>query len=412
MNIALIREQYRPDGGAERIVARILDSLRAQAEVHITLLTRHWHGPRGHEAREHEPRKKGPEGQQSQGQGDPSQAAFELIELNSGGGNRLARFQRFSDAVSQVLSQHRFDLIQSHERIPGAHIYRAGDGVHREWINTRLQNTNWLRGLFLKRSAFHRYLMQAEQRVFTHPDMRRIVCISRLVQDDIIRHYPQVDASRLQIIYNGIDLDHFQPVEDQGAEAQGIRQQLGIPQDAPVMIAVGSGFARKGFAAAIAALAQLDPAWQLIIVGKDRRQAQFKRQAQRLGLSSRVHFAGVQTDMRAWYNAADVLVHPALYEPFGNVILEAMACGKAVCASHRCGGAELISPGDNGLLCEPADATSLAAALRSVTSRQQWATMGKRARQQAENHSLDRMKTAYLKLYQDLLNSPSETPPS
>lgn len=390
MNIALIREQYRPDGGAERIVSRILDSLRTQTTVQLTLLTRQWHG-------------EGPKAQ-----GDANQHDLELIEVNSGGNNRLSRVKRFSAAVRQLLDKRRFDLIQSHERIPGAHIYRAGDGVHREWIETRVKQSNWLRGLLLKRSAFHRYLMQAEQDVFMHPDMRRIVCISKLVQNDIIRHYPQVDASRLQVIYNGIDLDHFQPL----ADAQAVRQQLGIPHDVPVMIAVGSGFARKGFAAAIEALAQLDPTWQLIIVGKDRHQAQFKRRAKDLGLSSRVHFAGVQTDMRVWYSAADVLVHPALYEPFGNVILEAMACGKAVCASHRCGGAELINPGDNGLLCEPADASSLAAALGTVTSRQQWATMGQQARQQAENYSLDRMKTAYLDLYQDILTPTSKTDPS
>ncbi len=377
MNIVLIREHYRPDGGAERFVARILDILAQQTQVNITLLTRKW-------------------------QGDNKQRNLELIELRSGGFGRLQRHRRFSVAVQQQLAQRHYDLIQSHERIPGADIYRAGDGVHREWLATRIRHGGLFERISIGLSRFHRYINQAEKDLFLHPRMQRIVCNSKLIRDDIRRHYPEVPEERLEVIYNGVDLEHFHPQSD--AQQQQARAQLGIDADAPVMLTVGSGFLRKGFGAAIDALTLLPDEWQLIMVGKERNQARYEAQVKRLGLVNRVHFLGPQSHPLPWFAAADVLVHPALYEPFGNVILEAMACGKAVCMSHRSGCVELIEPGISGYVCEPGDAQSLAHALQQVSHRDQWVEMGKQARLCAEKLTLDAMNQQYLSLYQTLLS--------
>lgn len=380
MKIALIREKYRSDGGAERIVVRILESLSRQSDVHITLLTRHW-------AQQETQR----------------QTNLDVVELNTHGKGRLQRHRQFSQAVQDYLRQTPFDLIQSHERIPGVQLYRAGDGAHAEWLATRRRHEGLLSRLSIALSGFHRYMVDNERTLFTHPALQRIVCISELVRDDIQRHYPEVSDQRLQVIYNGIDLERFTPQSN--STCLQARQDLGIPADAMVMLTVGSGFKRKGFASVLEALEKLPTQWHLIMVGKDRQQKTYQKRASQLGVADRVHFTGVVNDPRPYYSTADVLLHPALYEPFGNVILEAMACGTAVCASHRCGGAELIEPGKNGMVCEPADSASIVNALNSIADPVQWAKLGQAAHGTAQAYSLDRMKQDYLDLYQDLLDA-------
>jgi UDP-glucose:(heptosyl)LPS alpha-1,3-glucosyltransferase len=112
--------------------------------------------------------------------------------------------------VRRLIAERRFGLVQSHERIPGCDIYRAGDGVHATWLE--------LRGKPLDRFApWHRYTLAAEAEMFGHPDLRAVICNSRMVRDDIARRFGLAD-DKLQVIYNGVDLDSFHPRlrEEQG----------------------------------------------------------------------------------------------------------------------------------------------------------------------------------------------------
>ena len=119
--IALIRQRYNPYGGAERIVTNILLQM-ANSGAAISLITRRW---------EENP-------------------VFNPIVVNPYYVGRLWRDWSFSRAVSKLLAENPFDLVQANEKIAGCDVYRAGDGVHREWLRQRgrvagLGERMWLR---------------------------------------------------------------------------------------------------------------------------------------------------------------------------------------------------------------------------------------------------------------------------
>ena len=90
------------------------------------------------------------------------------------------------------------------------------------------------------------------------------------------------------------------------------------------------------------------------------RAAGFESLAARRGVGDRMRWLGPRPDTERWYAAADAVVLPTRYEPFGNVHLEALASGVPMVASNRAGGAELIQDGVNGYVVDPLDPAAVA----------------------------------------------------
>jgi len=182
-----------------------------------------------------------------------------------------------------------------------------------------------------------------------------VVCNSRMVRDEIQRAF-RVAPEKLHVIYNGVDLEHFHPRHAEALRGKA-RAELGCRPRDTLFLFVGSGFARKGLDAAIAALAQAaNESFWLLVVGRDRDEGRYKNLAKDL----KVLFLGGKEDVRPLYAAADCLILPTRYDPFPNTVLEAFAMGLPAIVSSRCGAAEIVEPGVNGWICEPDDAAGLA----------------------------------------------------
>jgi UDP-glucose:(heptosyl)LPS alpha-1,3-glucosyltransferase len=151
-----------------------------------------------------------------------------------------------------------------------------------------------------------------------------------------------------------------------------------------VLLLVGSGFERKGLEYAVRALARLPASVRLEVAGKGN-PVPYLRLAARLGVADRLRFLGSANRMEEVYANADILVHPAIYEPFSNACLEAMACGLPVVSSRVNGASEIIQPGCNGnVVDDPADAAALAAAIQPFLNPAARAQAAIPARQTAE----------------------------
>lgn len=326
MKLAIVRQKYTPYGGAERFVSLALDALRTEG-VSVDIIARNWQGEAG--------------GVRC----DP----FYL--------GRTWRDASFARCVQRVIASGRYDLVQSHERIPGCHIFRAGDGVHATWLE--LSGKPW------QLSPWHRYTLAAEDAMFRDPALRVVICNSRLVRDDIARRWPSI-AERLHVIYNAVDGERFHPGLREEHRAS-LRAKVGAGETAPVILFVGSGFDRKGVATLIEALARMKTRdAEVWIVGRDKDEARYRRQAKRLGIATRVRFFGAQQDVRPFYGSADLFCLPTRYDPLPNAALEALACGLPVVTTTTCGAAELIEPGESGFICPPCDASALAGHLDTL----------------------------------------------
>jgi UDP-glucose:(heptosyl)LPS alpha-1,3-glucosyltransferase len=389
LRIALIRAKYNPFGGAERFVQTTVEAL-ADEGVSMTVLTRAW-----------------PE--TSVASGDAP--AVDYVILNPRYVTSTGRDKSFAAAIEQHLSHTHYDLVQSHERIVGCDVFRAGDGVHATWLEHRRRVSSGLKQLGVRLNAHHRYLLATERAMFESPKLRAVICNSQMVKADILRHF-DINPAKLRVILSGVDTTVFHAGLRELHRAQ-TRKSLRIPKAAPVALFVGSGFERKGLIGFLMGLANQSGHARLtresvrgIVVGHDKHLTRFQSFADQLGLSDRVSFVGGVKDVRPFYAAADIFVLPTLYDPLPNACLEAMACGLPVITSTGSGAAELITNGVEGFVVDaldtPAIADAIEASLASAMSDHQ---MGKNAAAKVAPLTPRAMAANYVALYRELLGT-------
>lgn len=373
MRLALIRQRYTPYGGAERFVESALEAL-LERDVAITLYTRQWPNTR-----------------------------LQLIEpvlCNPFYIGRLWRDWSFARAVCASVAKKAPELVQSHERLLCCDVYRAGDGVHGVWLDQRLQGASAFTRWQIETSFYHRYLLDMERRLFASPWLRAVICNSKMVRDEIHQRFG-LSLDKLPVIYNAVDSEVFSP--ELTIHRADVRRKLGLPESATVFLLVGSGYARKGVATAIRALAKLPADTYLIVIGRDKSARRYKRLAHHLGLARRVAMMGAQDDPKPFYGAADVFVLPTLYDPCPNAALEAMACGLPVVTSTKCGAAELVTEHDAGLVCAARDIDALARNMLALTDPEARRLPGARARGAVLPLTPASMTLQLVLLYRDLI---------
>lgn len=370
--LAIVRQKYRPDGGAERFVSRALEALSAH-DMELNVITRQWEGER--------------------------QDNWHINICDPMKLGRISREKGFADAARKLWQRENFDIVQSHERIAGCDIYRAGDGVHRRWLMQRARILPAWRGKWLFMDRYHRYVMQAERAMYQAPELKAVICNAEMVKQEIIEDF-SIPANKIHVIYNAIDSSRFVPANEE-LRAK-LRKEMAIPQNAVALVFVGSGFERKGLASAIRAIANTDR--YLVVVGQDKAEKQYQELAQSLGCQNRVRFMGMQKNTLPFYQAVDGLLLPTLYDPFPNVILEAMACGLPVITSHTCGGAEFITTGQNGYVCDALDIPRLSEAVMAIPSRFVDESMGIFARERVKDATPEKLSQQLISLYQNILD--------
>lgn len=372
MKVALIRSRYNPFGGAERFIENALEAL-TEADVELTVITRQW----------------------------PANANANIRKkvVNPFYLGSWWRDAGFSKAACAALEQEKFDLVQSHERIACCDVYRAGDGVHAEWLAQRKRVSSLGKQLSVKLNPHHRFLLNAERELFTSSRLKAVICNSEMVKAEIQRHFGTA-PEKLRVIRNAVDSGKFHP---------GLREELGraarktanIRKAAPTYLFVGSGFERKGLVAFLIGMAELPDDARGIVVGADKRLVVFQAYADQLGLTDRVYFTGGVEDVRPWYAAADVFVLPTLYDPLPNAVLEAMACGLPVITSTTCGAAELIDEGREGCVRDALDGPAIAEAMQLAYEQRE--IMGAAARERVLPLTPQHMAAEYVGLYRELL---------
>jgi len=369
--VALVRSRYDPAGGAERFVQNAIAALKGEG-VSLTIVTRHWP--------DH----------------DGSAIVVDPFHLGS-----WWRDASFASAVCAELSRRRFDLVQSHERIACCDVYRAGDGVHAEWLAQRARVQSGFDARLTRLNPHHRYLLAAERSLFTSPRLRAVICNSEMVRKEIASRFG-TPADKLTLIRNGVDSSRFHPGLRTEMRAS-VRQQLSIPDNANVVLHVGSGFERKGVASLLRAIAKASSKPWAIVVGRDKRSPQYADLARDFGVDSRVRFVGSVSDVRPYHAASDSFALATLYDPFPNAAIEAMASGLPVVTTHKCGAAEVLVEGRTGFVCDALDIQALATALEKLDPATA-ARMGADARDAVAALTPQAMAQDYLALYRRLLH--------
>jgi starch synthase len=180
-----------------------------------------------------------------------------------------------------------------------------------------------------------------------------VIAVSGGMRADILRSYPALDESRVHVVYNGIDLDRWKPVDD----SETVRA-LGIDPDRPSVVFVGRITRQKGLPYLLRAAALLPPEVQLVLCAGAPDTPGILAEVTELVEALQKERSGVvwidrllpQPELSAVLTAGTVFVCPSVYEPLGIVNLEAMACGLPVVGTATGGIPEVVADGVTGRL--------------------------------------------------------------
>jgi alpha-maltose-1-phosphate synthase len=242
-----------------------------------------------------------------------------------------------------------------------------------------------------------------------------VIAVSHGMRDDVLTCYPQVNPERVHVIHNGIDPEIFRPQRSEATLAE-----LGIDPNRPFALFAGRITRQKGLHLLLAAAHKIDPGYQLVIVASSADTPEIGAEVARLAeqvRSERGNLVWIDrfiplADLIHLHSSATVFVCPSIYEPFGLVNLEAMACETAVVASRIGGIPEIVVDGETGYLVDydSADPESFISALAArvqelLADPTLAAQMGRAGRERALQHfSWPAIAARTVELYNSLLS--------
>ena len=213
------------------------------------------------------------------------------------------------------------------ERIVCPDVYRAGDGVHKVFLT--IENKS-------KLNLLHPIYLFLEKRCFNNA--KRIIANSYMIKNEIINTY-DINSEKIDVVYNGVE----SKVSNHEESFKKLSKEFDLDKINLILLYVGSGFKRKGVEEFLQIISRLaNENIKAFIIGKEKNIKYYEQLSGDLGLSEKVVFTGPRQDADDFYTISDVFLFPTRYEPFSNVVLEAMSFENAVFTTKQNGAHEVL----------------------------------------------------------------------
>jgi UDP-glucose:(heptosyl)LPS alpha-1,3-glucosyltransferase len=353
LRIALVVHDYHRRGGQARYTAELATRFRTEHEVHVLSNTFEESDPAGITWRR-----------------VPAWRRSALTTILTAIPGATTRARGYDIVHAQGLCGLRHDVVTAHFVLPAWNRARA------EWTGRTLWKERVRAALIspLERRAFHR-------------NRPSVIAISDRVRRDLAEHYGRTDD--VEVIHHGIDLDRFHPRHRPLARA-ALRSELGLAPETPLALYVGD--LEKGADAAIRAAAAAGVRLLVVTASSTRGWKE---------ANPTVRFLPPTGAIERCFAASDVFLFPSIYDTFGMVITEAMACGTPVITTRAAGASELIRHGESGWLVDHAgDHDGLVRGLETLRSVEFRDRMGQAARAAVEPFTWDRVAAETMAVYQ------------
>jgi UDP-glucose:(heptosyl)LPS alpha-1,3-glucosyltransferase len=254
---------------------------------------------------------------------------------------RTLRLWSFAILAPGIIKRYNCDVVVGFGRLLSQDVLRSGGGTHREFLLRMAQQRSLPHRIWRFLSFYHQSVLQIEKRQFSDRHLMRIIAVSEEVRRDIKSNY-QIANDRISVLYNGVDHQRFHPSR-RASMRKSIRARWHVPNEAHLVLFVGSGFLRKG-------LDRIIRIWNrpglshvyLMVAGDDGRMRYYKNWAHSIA-GERIRFVGRQDDIENYYASADLVALPAVQEAFGNVVLESLASGVPVIVSREVGAGGILT---------------------------------------------------------------------
>ena len=301
----------------------------------------------------------------------------------------------FAFFTNRALSEIKFDIIHSMERIFYQDIFRASDGINPVQMQQKYPHpiVRFIKKIGPRRLA----LSYLEYRIFVDKGCKIVMTNSELVKRNIIEHY-MMDPEKIVVIYNGVDTSRFNPKVKEKYR-KSLRERYSINKEELTILFVSNNFKLKRLQLVLEALLLLkNNKIRLFVIGTDNHTT-YQRWVVNNGLTDQVLFLGPKRNIEKYYAASDIFVLPTLYDAFANVCLEAMACGLPVITTDSNGAADLILDRENGYILKTQRADELAARIKALESESDRVKMGTAAAAEAATFTMKKHLSEVLKLY-------------
>jgi len=336
--IALIKKDFGsgPIGGLEKVTEKIIEAFQERKRV-VSLLTT------GHTIQPNEVIRYSLQ----------SKLKF----------NQIKEFDRWCFQMTRFSS--RYDVVFSIDRSSFQTHHRAGNGVHAAYLDLRRKRETFLKSLSFYCNPLHRTFLDLEKKTFESFFLQKLIVNSYLVKNQIL-HYYSTPEEKIHVIHNGVEWEKMQqPFTQSLVQRNAMSASMGLDPLLFHFLFAGSNFERKGLTPLLQALAQLKGfEFHLSVVGEDKNFKKFQQQTRLLGLDKKVSFFGPQRSVEPFYQIADVLLMPSLYDPFSNVTVEALAMGLFVISSKDNGGHEILQKYSGIVLHDPYNLEEMKEALQ------------------------------------------------
>lgn len=359
MKFAFCLYKYFPYGGLQRDFIRMARECQSRGhEVKVYVLT--WEGP------------------------IPSDIDVTIVPVKAWFNHN--KYRKFSEWMEGALKRRPVDCVVGFNKMPNLDIYYAADSCYEEKARTQ-------RGWHYKLLPRYKHFAEYERAVFGEDSKTEIMIISEVQKPFFIQHY-NTPVSRMYTLPPGISRDRIAPENAEDIRRQK-RAELKLTEKDKLIILVGSGFIKKGLRRAILAVDALPDHvkeyTRFIVIGEDKAK-QFLKLIDKLDLHDVIKIIGGSDDVPAFMLAADLMLHPALDENAGMVLLEAMVAGLPVLATDVCGYGHYVTEADMGrLVPSPFQQEDLNRMLREMLEqddRQTWLRNGKAFAESADIYSL------------------------
>ena len=213
------------------------------------------------------------------------------------------------------------------DRITCPDLYRAGDGVHKVFLSIeKKSNINLLHPTYL---YLERHCLK---------NSKCIIANSNMVKKEIIDTY-NINSSKINVIYNGINFKEI----NYDKSYKKISSEFSITQNQSVLLYVGSGFKRKGVEEFLRIFSELKTDNVVgFIVGKEKNMGYYQKLSTKLNINKQIFFTGPRLDVIDFYSISDIFLFPSHYDPFSNVVLEAMHFENVVFTTSKNGASEIL----------------------------------------------------------------------
>ncbi len=332
------------------------------------------------------------------------------------------RYPKFLKEISFVVNSRRemlkydFDIVHVVGRALGMNVFNPHCGVEKAWLRQDIMSINTPFYRFLKHitrflSLRENFILWLDRKQYTSKDVSRIIAISDMIRNDIIKYYQCIDQQKIRVVYNGVDLQRINP-SNKERYRKIIREELSLKEEF-VILNISNNFRLKGLLTLIKALGELKKShrvFKALIIGRGR-DTSYRKLAERLNCLENLIFLGHVGEIEKYYAASDLYVHPTFYDSCSLVITESLASGLPVITTRYDGASGVIEDGKEGFVMkDPEDYLALSEKIGLFFNSEFRKKASIAARKKAEKYPSWKNCEEIIEIYNEVIKEDRKTP--